>query len=84
VRLLDDQVLPLTVGRGLRIHPVLSVLMLFLGAAVAGPTGLVLVLPVWGVVTLIVETLGQIVKDPRLMQRYRQAKQLRMRLADTV
>jgi predicted PurR-regulated permease PerM len=85
VRLLDDFVfLPLTVGRGLRIHPVLSVLMLFLGAAVAGPTGLVLVLPVWGVVTLIVETLGQIVNDPRLMQRYRQAKQLRMRLADTV
>jgi len=83
VRLLDDFVfLPLTIGRGLRIHPVLSVLMLFLGAAVAGPTGLVLVLPVWGVVKLVVETFGQIVTDPRLMQRYRHARQLRMRLAD--
>lgn len=84
VRLLDDFVfLPLTIGRSLRLHPVLSVLMLFLGAAVAGPTGLVLVLPVWGVVTLVIETLGQIVTDPRLIRRYRQARQLRMRLADT-
>jgi predicted PurR-regulated permease PerM len=82
VRMLDDFVyLPLTIGRGLRIHPVLSVLMLFLGAAVAGPTGLFLVLPVWGVVTLVTETIGQIVTDPRLILRYRQAKQIRMRLA---
>ena len=83
VRMLDDFVyLPLTVGRGLRIHPVMSVLMLFLGAAVAGPTGLVLVLPVWGVVALVTETLGQIVTDPRLIQRFRQARQLRLKLAD--
>ena len=46
VRMLDDFVfLPLTIGRSLRIHPVLSVIMLFLGAAVAGPVGLLLVLP---------------------------------------
>jgi predicted PurR-regulated permease PerM len=83
VRLLDDFVfLPLTIGRSLRLHPVLSVLMLFLGAAVAGPTGLVLVLPVWGVVTLVIETLAQIVTDPRLIRRYRQARQLRIGLAD--
>src|SRR5207244_1175625 len=67
VRILDDFVfLPLTVGRSLRIHPVLSVLMLFLGAAVAGPTGLVLVLPVLGIVAVIAETLLQIVTDHRL------------------
>ena len=84
VRLLDDFVfLPLTIGRSLRLHPVLSVLMLFLGAAVAGPTGLVLVLPVWGVVTLVVETFGQIVADPRLLQRYHHARQLRTKLADS-
>ncbi len=83
VRMLDDFVfLPLTIGRSLRIHPVLSVLMLFLGAAVAGPTGLFLVLPLWGVVTIMTETLGQIVTDPRLIRRFRQARQLRMRLAD--
>ena len=67
VRLLDDFVfLPLTVGRSLRFHPVLSVLMLFLGAAVAGPAGLLLVLPVLGVVAVIIETLGQILTDERL------------------
>ena len=83
VRILDDFVfMPLTVGRSLRLHPVLSVLMLFLGAAVAGPTGLVLVLPVLGVVAVIVETLLQIVTDHRLRLRFRQARQLKMELIE--
>ena len=39
--ILDDFVfLPLTIGRKLRVHPLLSVLMLFLGVTVAGATGL--------------------------------------------
>jgi predicted PurR-regulated permease PerM len=77
VRLLDDFFfLPMTIGRSLHIHPVLSVLMLFLGAAVAGPTGLVLVLPVLGVVTVITETLGQILSDRCLRERYKQARLL--------
>jgi predicted PurR-regulated permease PerM len=78
VRLLDDFIfLPLTIGRSLHIHPVLSVLMLFLGATVAGPTGLVLVLPVLGVVVVVTETLGQIVSDRCLRERFWQAQQLR-------
>jgi len=78
VRLLDDFFfLPLTIGRSLHIHPVLSVLMLFLGAAVAGPTGLVLVLPVLGVVTVVTETLGLILSDRCLRERFRQARQLK-------
>jgi predicted PurR-regulated permease PerM len=78
VRLLDDFIfLPLTIGRSLHIHPVLSVLMLFLGATVAGPTGLVLVLPVLGVVTVVTETLGQIVSDRCLRERFWQARQLK-------
>ena len=52
VRMLDDLVLPFTIGRKLHVHPVLSVLMLFLGVTVAGATGLVLVLPLFGVVTV--------------------------------
>jgi predicted PurR-regulated permease PerM len=77
VRLLDDFVfLPLTIGRKLRIHPVLSVLMLFLGAAVAGASGLFLALPVLGVVTVGVETIAQIFADQRLRARYRHAKSL--------
>jgi len=83
VRLLDDFVfLPLTVGRSLRVHPVLSVLMLFLGAAVAGPAGLLLVLPVLGVVAVITETLRQIITDERLRKRYHHARQLQRTVAE--
>ena len=45
----------------------LSVVMLFLGAAVAGPAGLLLVLPVTGVVAVIIESLRQILSDQRLL-----------------
>jgi predicted PurR-regulated permease PerM len=77
VRLLDDFVfMPLTVGRKLHVHPLLSVLMLFLGAAVAGATGLVLVLPLFGVVAVVGETVSQVVTDPRLKARYKAARQL--------
>jgi len=85
VRILDDFFfLPNTIGRSLHIHPVLSVLMLFLGAELAGPTGLVLVLPVLGVVTVATETLGQILTDRCLRERYRLAKQLNARAALSV
>src|SRR5262249_21309759 len=77
VRLLDDFVyLPLTVGRKLHVHPVLSVLMLFLGATVAGATGLILALPLFGVVRVIGEAIAQIVTDRRLMARYRATRDL--------
>jgi predicted PurR-regulated permease PerM len=77
VRLLDDFVyMPLTVGRKMHLHPVLGVLMLFLGAAVAGATGLVLALPVLGTVAVVGEVIAQIVTDKRLRARYRQAKGL--------
>lgn len=77
VRILDDFVfLPNTIGRSLNIHPVLSVVMLFLGADVAGPTGLVLVLPVLGVATVAAETLGQIITDRTLRERFRHARNL--------
>jgi len=77
VRLLDDFVfLPITIGRKLHVHPLLSVLMLFLGASVAGAAGLVLALPVFGVVAVIGETVVQVVTDRRLRARYRVARQL--------
>jgi predicted PurR-regulated permease PerM len=72
VRLLDDFVfLPLTIGRKLHIHPLLSVLMFFLGATVAGGTGLVLALPVFGVVRVGCEIMAQVITDRRLRSRYR-------------
>jgi predicted PurR-regulated permease PerM len=77
VRLLDDFVfMPMTVGRQLHVHPLLSVLMLFMGATVAGATGLVFALPLYGVIAVIGETVAQIVTDPRLRARYKAARQL--------
>jgi predicted PurR-regulated permease PerM len=78
VRLLDDFVyMPMTIGKSLELHPLITVLMIFAGGAVAGVPGLMLVLPVLGVVMVIGETIGLIVTDPRLMARHRHAKALR-------
>lgn len=84
VRLLDDFVfLPLTIGRKLHIHPLLSVLMFFLGAAVAGGTGLVLALPVFGVVATVSEIVAQVIMDRRLRYRYRAAGELAQQAASS-
>lgn len=80
VRLLDDFVfMPLTIGRSLRMHPLLTVLMIFIGGAVAGVSGLMLVLPLLGVVMVIGETIGQIITDPRLQARHAYALSLKQR-----
>jgi predicted PurR-regulated permease PerM len=77
VRLLDDFVfLPLTIGRKLHIHPLLSVLMFFLGATVAGGTGLVLALPVLGVVAAVAGIVAEVVTDRRLRFRFQAARAL--------
>lgn len=84
VRLLDDFIfMPMTIGKSLNIHPLLTVLMIFVGGAVAGVPGLMLVLPVLGVAMVFGETLGRVITDPRLQARHRYAKRLR-RLAVTV
>ncbi len=80
VRLLDDFIfMPLTIGRSLKLHPLLTVVMIFVGGAVAGVAGLMLVLPLLGVVMVLGETIGEIVTDPRLRARHAFAKQLRHR-----
>jgi predicted PurR-regulated permease PerM len=85
VRLLDDFVfLPLTIGRKLHIHPLLSVLMFFLGATVAGGTGLVLALPVFGTVAVVSEIVAEVVMDRRLRLRYRAARELATAWRQTV
>ncbi|MBL8482461.1 MAG: AI-2E family transporter [Rhodocyclaceae bacterium] len=82
VRLLDDFVyMPITVGRSLRIHPLITVIMIFAGGAIAGVPGLMLVLPLLGVVMVIGETIGQVVTDPRLRARHAYARMLRERQA---
>ncbi|MDQ5945557.1 MAG: hypothetical protein QG619_979, partial [Pseudomonadota bacterium] len=46
------------------------------GGAVAGVAGLVLVLPLLGIVMVLGETLGAVLSDPRLRARHRFAKSL--------
>lgn len=78
VRMLDDFVyMPLTIGKSLNLHPLVAVLMIFIGGAVAGIAGLMLVLPVLGVVMVVCETIGAVVTDPRLMARYWHGRALR-------
>ena len=78
VRLLDDFFfMPLTIGRSLKLHPVLTVVMIFVGGAVAGVAGLILVLPLLGVVMVLGETVGEIATDPRLRARHAFAKRLK-------
>ena len=81
VRLLDDFIfMPLTIGRSLKMHPLLTVLMIFIGGAVAGVPGLMLVLPVLGVMMVLGETVGMVVTDPRLRARHVHARRLRRRM----
>lgn len=77
VRLLDDFIfLPYIVGKNLRIHPLLTLLMFFIGEAIAGITGLMLVIPVLGVVMVIGETLEVVLRDVRLHARHAHARRL--------
>ena len=78
VRLLDDFLyMPLTIGKSLNMHPLVAVLMLFVGGAVAGIVGLMLALPVLGVVMVVCEAIGAVVTDSRLMARYWHGRALR-------
>lgn len=82
VRLLDDFIfMPQTIGRSLHMHPLLSVLMLFAGGALAGITGLMLVLPLTGICFVLGRAAGQILNDDRLLARHRLATRLRRRSA---
>lgn len=78
VRMLDDFVfMPATVGRSLNLHPLLTVLMLFVGGAVAGIAGLALVLPLLGVAAVVGAALSEILTDRRLRARHAHALRLR-------
>lgn len=81
-RLLDDFVyMPITIGRELHVHPMVTVVMIFAGGAVAGVAGMMLVLPVLGVMRIVGETVGAVVMDARLSARHRHALKLRSKLA---
>jgi predicted PurR-regulated permease PerM len=80
VRVLDDFVfMPLTLGRSLHMHPLVTVMLIFIGGELGGVPGLVLVLPLAGVVMTVAGTVGGILKSPRLRARHAFARTLRMR-----
>jgi predicted PurR-regulated permease PerM len=82
VRMLDDFLyMPLTVGKSLHMHPLLTVVMIFVGGAIAGVPGLMLVLPLLGVIMVVGGTMGEIMNDPRLMARHRNARALQKKQA---
>lgn len=82
VRLLDDFFYtPLTVGRSMSVHPLLTVLVIFSGGVIAHLPGLLLAMPVLGVFMVLGEVVGQVLMDARLQARFRHARSLKLRRA---
>jgi predicted PurR-regulated permease PerM len=82
VRLADDFVYsPMTVGKSLNIHPLLTVVMIFVGGSIAGIPGLFLVLPVLGICSVIGEVFEQVWFDEYLRARHAHANNLRKQMA---
>jgi len=83
LRVLDDFVFaPYVIGKNMSIHPLLTLLMFFIGEAIAGIAGLMLVIPILGIVMVIGETLGIILRDTRLLARHTYARKLHERAAN--
>lgn len=82
-RMLDDFLyMPMTVGRKLKMHPLTTVLLIFIGGAIAGITGLMLVLPLAGIVMVFGQTIGGAMTDMRLRARHIHAVKLRRDIAN--
>ncbi len=78
MRVLDDFVfLPLIVGKSLRMHPLLTLMMFMVGEAIAGVAGLMLAIPIVAVVMVLGETMEIVLTDMRLQARHRYAQTLR-------
>ncbi len=73
--------MPLTVGRSLHVHPLVTMLMFLLGGAVAGIAGLLLVMPVLGVVMVAGQIIGELLTDQRILARHHHAQMLRKKRA---
>ena len=82
VRLIDDFLYsPMTVGKSLNIHPLLTVVMIFIGGSIAGLPGLLLVLPVLGICSVVGEIFEQVWFDESLRARHTQSVSLRKKAA---
>ena len=82
VRLLDEFIYtPMTVGRALRMHPLITVMMIFSGGMLGGVYGLLLAMPLLGIFTVLGQMFAEIWFDPRLRARYQARGMLEKRLA---
>lgn len=82
VRLIDDFLYtPMTVGKSLRSHPLLTVMIIFAAGYVGGILGLLLAMPVLGIWMAVGDVFGQVWYDERLRARHRYTRQLRRRQA---
>lgn len=78
VRILDDFFyMPITIGRSLSVHPLLTVLIILIGGFLGGVQGMLLAMPVLGIFMVVGEMIGEVMMDPRLRARYKQAQRLR-------
>ncbi|MEO0452905.1 MAG: AI-2E family transporter [Verrucomicrobiota bacterium] len=82
VRTIDDFIYtPMTVGRSLQAHPLVTVLVIFIGGFIGGITGLLLAMPILGVWMVLGEVYGQVWQDGRLVARHQMSSQLRKKTA---
>lgn len=82
VRLLDEFIYtPMTVGRALRMHPLITVMMIFSGGMLGGVYGLLLAMPLLGIFTVLGQMYAEIWFDPRLRARHQARAMLEKRLA---
>lgn len=78
VRLIDDFIYtPLTIGRSLSVHPLITVVVIFCGGMIGGIPGLLLAMPALGVAMVLGDIFGQVWFDPRLRARHAHARGLR-------
>jgi predicted PurR-regulated permease PerM len=83
LRLWDDFVVfPWLMGKGLNLHPLLILLMFFIGEAIAGVAGLMLVIPLLAAFAVIGGTVSDVLGDQRLRARHRHAQRLRRQLVE--
>jgi len=78
VRLVDDFLYtPMTIGKSLSSHPLLTVMIIFGAGYVGGILGLLLAMPVLGIWMAMGDVFGQVWYDERLRARHRYARLLR-------
>jgi predicted PurR-regulated permease PerM len=78
VRLIDDFIYtPMTIGRSLAVHPLVTVMIVFCGGMIGGITGLLLAMPMLGLAMVLGDIFGRVWFDPRLRARHAHARALR-------